>query len=88
VLVTAALLPLALSLAALALSGSGCTDGTTPDCSLPTSGCAPDLDGTVGTDAADADAAVDAPDGASDGGTDALDAATRDVALDADAKDG
>jgi hypothetical protein len=68
----------------LAVDGAlvgGCIDGTTPDCSSPTSGCAPDLDGSVGADAADgADTAVDAID-ASDAGSDA---ATKDVAADGD----
>jgi hypothetical protein len=70
----------------LVLLGGGCISGTTPDCSSPTSGCGPDLDGTVGTDAPDAPdviAPVDAPadtnpsdatkDVVTDGGRDARD---------------
>lgn len=68
----------------------GCIDGTTPDCSSPSSGCAPDLDGTVGTDAPDAPDAVHAADAPQADTSTVSDGATKDVATDGgrDAKDG
>src|SRR5258707_616535 len=52
---------------------TGCTDGTTPDCTQPQSACGPDLDATAPTEAS-ADAPLDAPapgDAPSDGPSDA-----------------
>jgi hypothetical protein len=71
------------------LFAGGCIDGTTPDCSSATSGCGPDLDGTVGTDAADATDVVSPVDAPPDNAS-LSDGATTDVATDGgrDAKDG
>lgn len=88
-----------LALAALALGlGMGCTDGATPDCTLPDAGCGPDLDGSLTDGTADSidesevdaptgdDAPIDAPldTGPGDTGQDANDAAG-DAAADAPA---
>ena len=87
---------LAIALAPLlALFASGCTDGTTPDCSAPDAGCAPDLTAHLPEaspfEAGDADGARDGAadrtgdggDGGGDAPNDAVDERDADAARDA-----
>jgi hypothetical protein len=64
----------------VSVGSSACTDGTTPDCTLPDAGCNPDTDGSLPVfDASDGGegAASDSPDEAQrDTGADAADAGT------------
>jgi len=53
-------------LPSVVLVAPGCTDGTTPDCSAPDSGCAPDL--TPHLPEASPDTGADATDAATDRG--------------------
>jgi hypothetical protein len=78
------LLPLLVVPAALVFTvgSGGCTDGTTPDCTLPDAGCSPDTDGSLpvfdasdggegGTSDSPAEAQPDAGADAADVGSDA-----------------
>jgi len=69
-----------------ALAFGACVDGKTPDCTSPTSGCGPDLDGTLpdaSTDGPASDGPLDAPRDAPSDAPSNVDSAPADAGNDA-----